>query len=213
MTESKLGQRTSTVHIALSQGNVHLPVVVGYFTQSNINTEDGISTPLLNELHPPRPVLTSTKALRDGTESGWMRYESPYSGFRKAGQHIATFISRNTQPGMIDQWLTMQNGERFTQESLGYVVDSFPQLVETAHISEELSKDMDRLRTTGSQASSLNEKRSHEDNSLARSQWGEILVSDGPTKHGYQESIASRWIRVAFLASENETDSQRTHGY
>ena len=67
----------------------------------------------------------------------------------------------------------MAHGERFTQESLGFIVDSFPQLVETAQTSGELSKEMDRLRIGGMQVNKLNDARSPED-VLARSQWAKF---------------------------------------
>ena len=64
----------------------------------------------------------------------------------------------------------MAHGERFTQESLGYVVDSFPQLVETAQTSGELSKEMERLQISGMQVTNLNDTTSPGDKP-ARPQW------------------------------------------
>ena len=150
VTESKLGRRTSTLHIALTQGEDLLPLVLGFFTQSNINNEIGVSLPVSYELFPPRPPLTSKEALCDGTDPEWVLHENHFSKFRKAGQHLLSFIPRNGQarPGLVDLWLTMR-GQRFTQESLGYVVDSFPQLVETAETSGDLEKEMERLHIDG----------------------------------------------------------------
>ena len=67
----------------------------------------------------------------------------------------------------------MAHGERFTQESLGFIVDSFPQLVETAGTTAELSKEMERLQMSGVQATKLNDTVSPED-VLARSQWAKF---------------------------------------
>ena len=57
----------------------------------------------------------------------------PYSSFRVASTHIAFHFPRNGQPdpSIADQWIRFRNpSERFTNTSLGYVVDMFPQLTE-----------------------------------------------------------------------------------
>lgn len=151
VTEAKLGSRTSTLYITLTQGD-SLPIVVGFFTQSNIEREEGISLPTPHELTPPRPRLRSTQGLRDGTDPEWTLFQNPFQSFRKASQHLAMYLPRQrrpatTTPGLIDLWLTMP-GQRFTQESLGYVIDSFPQMVEMADPPppQDLQRGTDRRR-------------------------------------------------------------------
>ena len=145
VTESKLGQRTSTIHIALTQGGP--PLAVGYLTQSNFDAEHGISLPITYEIFPHRPPINSKKHLRDGTDPEWVLHQSAFGKFRKASQHLLMYISRKTHAtvGLVDLWMHMP-GQRFSQESLGYVVDSFPQLVETHDASDELQKELQRLR-------------------------------------------------------------------
>ena len=151
VTELKLGRRTSTIQISLSQEEQPFPLVVGYFTQSNIDAETGISIALPPTLSPVPPISNSTKALRDGTDPDWKLHETKFSKFRKAGQHILTYLPRNGQPGVIDQWLKLASGENFTQESLGYVVDSFPQILETTQNSSDLAKELNGIGRQDSQ--------------------------------------------------------------
>lgn len=174
VSELKLGRRTSTIHVALTQGNADQPPsVVGYFTQSNIDTESGVSLPSVYSLEPSPPSPPSTAALRRDTDRAWILHHKPFSNFRKAGQHVITYLPRNGQVGqaLVDQWLTLADGERFTQESLGYVVDTFPQIVETSS-SPENQQEMKRVRnesdyeglTSGLQSRAAS-------NSLDKSQW------------------------------------------
>lgn len=54
--------------------------------------------------------------------------------FRKAAHRVQSYLPRNGQlePGLADEWIcfAQQPGEKFTQESLGFVADQFPQIVE-----------------------------------------------------------------------------------
>ena len=74
----------------------------------------------------------------------------------------------------------MAHGERFTQESLGYVVDSFPQLVETADTSGDLREEMVRLQMGGSSKEVAKLEHAGRSGSetaagnLARSQWAQF---------------------------------------
>ncbi|KAL8950071.1 MAG: hypothetical protein Q9222_003874 [Ikaeria aurantiellina] len=134
----KLGRRTSTVHVALTQsrnnGSTAEPSVVGYITQSNLRTEEGISLPTKWELHPPPLPIPNFESLRQGRDDeNWHPFPHPHANFRKAGQKVESYVPRRGQlePGMADEWIRLKDGEgRFTQEALGYVVDQFPQVVE-----------------------------------------------------------------------------------
>ncbi|CAF9914799.1 MAG: hypothetical protein ALECFALPRED_009732, partial [Alectoria fallacina] len=57
---------------------------------------------------------------------------------------VRTYLPRKNQvgPAMVDQWLCFEGTERFTQESLGYVADMFPQIMETAYGLEDLERGM-----------------------------------------------------------------------
>ncbi|KAL8711010.1 MAG: hypothetical protein Q9225_007192, partial [Loekoesia sp. 1 TL-2023] len=130
----KLGRRTSTIHVSLTQGdNEAEPSVVGYLTQSNLRTEEGISLSTEWSLHPPPLPLSSTaQALKEGEDDNWILSPPLHPKFRKASQRTDIYVPRNGQlsPGMADEWIRLSDGGKFTQESLGFVVDQFPQIVE-----------------------------------------------------------------------------------
>ncbi|KAL8843565.1 MAG: hypothetical protein Q9170_000069 [Blastenia crenularia] len=130
----KLGRRTSTVHVTLTQGDAEAePSVVGYLTQSNLRTEEGISLQTEWKLHPPpRPLSSTTQGLREGKDSNWVLSTPIHPSFRKASRRTDIYLPRHGQlePGMADEWLRLKDGGKFTQESLGFVADMFPQIVD-----------------------------------------------------------------------------------
>ncbi|KAI4142534.1 MAG: hypothetical protein L6R39_004907, partial [Caloplaca ligustica] len=140
----KLGRRTSTVHVSLTQdgnnNNGGEPSVVGYLTQSNLHTESGLSLPTHWSLHPPPPPPPAFRSLTasigtkiDDGDENWIRAPPLHPKFRHAANRVTTYVPRAGQlrPGMADEWICFAHpGQRFTQASLGYVVDQFPQIVE-----------------------------------------------------------------------------------
>lgn len=56
----------------------------------------------------------------------------PFAAFRKASTNVQFYFPRKVQldRSIADEWMHFNNGERFTMESLGYVADTFPQIVE-----------------------------------------------------------------------------------
>ncbi|KAL8692774.1 MAG: hypothetical protein Q9224_003891 [Gallowayella concinna] len=130
----KLGRRTSTIHLSLTQPDNAEPSVVGYLTQSNLHTEQGISLPTKWTLHPPRLPLSSTLALKDDKDPNWTCHHlSPHlSKFRKAAHKTEWYLPRQGQlePAMADEWICLADGGKFTQTALGFVADQFPQLVD-----------------------------------------------------------------------------------
>ena len=99
-------------------------------------------------LHPSPLPLESTEVLRNNDEPNWVLANKKFSKFRKAGGHVKTYLPRKGHVGqaLIDQWLCFENGERFTQEALGYLVDTFPQIMESANGQEELESEMKKLQ-------------------------------------------------------------------
>lgn len=155
----KLGRRTSTVHVVLTQTSGLSDVsatpttcVVGYLTQSNLSTEEGISVPTQWALSPPPPPLSSTDALLRGDDPHWvMQKENPYPKFRKVANQVRFWLPREGQvaKATVDQWFCFSKpGERFTQESLGFVSDMFPQIVETIFPVAEVGESLGRKTTT-----------------------------------------------------------------
>ena len=173
MSEAKLGTRTSTIHISLTQGELdQYPAVVGYITQSNLTTETGLSLETAFSLHPPPLPIQSTDALRKDEEPDWALTEKKFTKFRKAGSHVKTYLLRQGQVGqaLIDQWLCFENGERFTQEALGYLVDTFPQIMESANGQGDLAKEMRLLQARSASVSDVQESEAT-GTGLDKSQW------------------------------------------
>lgn len=145
---TKLGRRTSTVHVTLIQDKgadksaTPTTCVVGYITQSNLTTESGISLPTQWALSPAPTPLSSGAALRKDEDSNWaLQKHRPFPNFRKVGQHINTYLPKNGQAekAIADEWICFsREGQRFTQESLGLVSDLFPQIVEHRYSASDV---------------------------------------------------------------------------
>lgn len=144
----KLGRQTSTVHVALSQSseNVSREEVVGYATNSDIQAESGVTFHTNWSLH-PEPLAVDLNRLGTGTDVNYTRQNDlPFSDFRKASSRVDWMVPRQGQreQSWADQWLRFntlhpshvgtsgqaQQSDRFTNESLGFVADMFPQIVE-----------------------------------------------------------------------------------
>ena len=129
--EIKLGQRTSTIHVTLIQG-ANRECVVGYLTQSDISSESGITLPTKWSLF-PLPVPADIALLASDGNAGWqLRTLDTHAKFRKATSRVQCAFPWQGQAelSIVDQWMRFKNGERLTNESLGFVVDMFPQIVE-----------------------------------------------------------------------------------
>lgn len=133
----KMGRQTSIVHITLSQDGQD--EVVGYFTQTNLRTESGASFQTGWTLH-PAPYPVDLAALRKGRDAAWKEQASmPFASFRKATQHVRFCFPRRGQrlKSLNDEWVSFRNGDRFTQEALGFVADMWPQIVESYRHSDD----------------------------------------------------------------------------
>lgn len=133
----KIGRTTSVVHISVSQGGgagggggatAAAPFVVGYLTQANLASESGVSLPTHFTLAPAPLPRGSTAALRADTDPHWALQPQPLSPWRKALRQVHTYIPRGLRVAgdTADEWICFASGERFTQESLGFVCDTFP---------------------------------------------------------------------------------------
>lgn len=140
VTDVKLGARTSTVHVALTQsidGAIRTEVV-GYVTHSHLAREEGVSADTRWGLHPAPPAADVPRLAR-GTDERWKEQEAmPFQEFRKASRNVRFFFPRQGQAvsHCADEWLALKTTgddgrpERFTNDSLGFVADMFPQLLE-----------------------------------------------------------------------------------
>ncbi|OTA64846.1 hypothetical protein K449DRAFT_392945 [Hypoxylon sp. EC38] len=122
----KLSRRLSTLHLTLWQGgllpqapwinpSVSRRVVLAYVTYTNLRTLTGLSmpTPLKTEQADSKWELSR---LPKGSES-W-----------RSLRNWNFYLPRGEPPfpGVVDIWVRMASGERVTQDTLAYVVDSFP---------------------------------------------------------------------------------------
>jgi hypothetical protein len=127
----KLGRQTSTVHVSLVQNGKE--VVLAYINNSNLWNEEG-PTFLTGWKLEPSPYPAVVSRLNPGTDENWVEQKAmPFSTFRKASSRVRFFFPRNGQlmKSISDQWICFRDGTKFTTESLGFVADMFPQVVES----------------------------------------------------------------------------------
>lgn len=128
--DAKLGRQTSTVHLTLRQHD--RTEVVGYITNANLHTETGLTLPTNWALHPPPHAVDLARLKQDADPDWALQTHMPFALFRKASQNVRFYFPRRGQlaRSIADEWLCFRSGERFSNESLGYVSDMWPQVVE-----------------------------------------------------------------------------------
>ncbi|KAH7364263.1 thioesterase-like superfamily-domain-containing protein [Rhexocercosporidium sp. MPI-PUGE-AT-0058] len=137
--DTKLGRQTSVVHITLTQDGRE--EVVGSLTQSNIDTESGVSFDTSFALV-PAPLPVDLKKLEVDEDENWVKVgHMPHSEFRKATKKTQFCLPRNGQKNWSwsDQYMRLASGEKWTNESIGYVVDMFRMPVES-HLQLEAAE-------------------------------------------------------------------------
>lgn len=133
MRDLKLGRRTSTIQVALFQDS-NTEEVVGYLTNTDLGSESGLSLNTSWSMYPPGPPPVDLTKLPGDSDTNWrLVTRLPFADFRKATKNVDIFLPRVKPPkvAIVDEILRLKNGERFHLESLGFVNDTFPQLVET----------------------------------------------------------------------------------
>lgn len=129
----KLGRQTSTVHVSLAQDGRE--EVVGYITNSNMTSESGFSGATKWSLHPKPLPISSPSHLDADMDPNWgERREWPFVDFRKATTKIRSWFPKQGQHSLacLDMWYCFKDEQStFTNESLGYVLDTFPQIIES----------------------------------------------------------------------------------
>ncbi|EGE81160.2 thioesterase [Blastomyces dermatitidis ATCC 18188] len=150
--DTKLGSRTSTLHVTLSQHDPDGAVrheVAGYITVSNFDTEEGPTMQTGYELYPkpapgsrPDQAVDLVKLARDGRDGNWERFHIAFSSMRKASNHVEFYTPRYTKEaggrtkgpsGFVEQWVRFKpygKVGRWTDSTLGYLVDMFPMMLE-----------------------------------------------------------------------------------
>ena len=106
--------------------------VVAYVTNSNIDTEQGITVDTGYSLQYPPPAVDLAKLAEDKDGNWFYDPYRPFAKFRKASNRVMFHFPRRGQPlkTLADEWLCFRDGSNFTNTSLGFVVDMFPQLIE-----------------------------------------------------------------------------------
>ncbi|KAF3044756.1 hypothetical protein E8E12_010311 [Didymella heteroderae] len=125
----KLGRQASIVHVTMEQDGRQ--EIVAYVTNSNISAEEGFTFDTQHELqHAPPPV--DLAKLETDSDEFWRWTEVPFAKFRKATAQVKFFLPRagSARPNIVDEWICFSNGTNFTQTSIGFVSDMFPQIVE-----------------------------------------------------------------------------------
>ncbi|PVH73211.1 hypothetical protein DL98DRAFT_552772 [Cadophora sp. DSE1049] len=154
--ERKLGSRLSTIHISLSQqaqnGEARVEVE-GYIIQSDITAEEGLSIPSAWSLYPPAPQADLIRLLQTGEDEHWFRQKPLFPHFRKVPQNVTFYVPRGGHQltGLTDEWIRFQPGGvlgsgKWTHDSLGFVTDIFPHIVESHIQSQVRAMDPERSK-------------------------------------------------------------------
>jgi len=132
----KIGRQTSTIHITLSQGGKEL--VVGTATNMNIAAESGISLPTAWKLEPSPPPVDLQKLSLDKDQNWGLMKDMPFAKFRKAGNKVEMYLPRKGQNprSITEEWIRLSSGENWTNESLGFLSDMWPSIVESLYHDE-----------------------------------------------------------------------------
>ncbi|KAF1838692.1 hypothetical protein BDW02DRAFT_564800 [Decorospora gaudefroyi] len=133
----KLGRQTSIVHVTMEQFGRQ--EVVAYATNSNIDTEAGFTFDTQHKLSPQVPPVDLVKLEQDNDPTWMLQAEMPHAKFRKASNRVKFHFPRNGQsvPSTADEWLCFSDGSNFTNTSIGFVADMFPQIIERFRDKEQ----------------------------------------------------------------------------
>jgi hypothetical protein len=152
----KLGSRISNLHITLAQEDDNGKLqdeVEGYITMSNIGKETGLTLPTRFELHPAPIAADLPTLLAHGQDQNWgVRRAQAFPKFRRAGKNLLMHLEKaDSRPAdrsraILDQWVRFSPLERpgkWTNDCLGFVVDMFPQIVESYVNAERGESDLE----------------------------------------------------------------------
>ena len=212
----KTGRQTSIVHVTLSQGDRE--EVVGYITNSNIDKETGASYPTGWEIHPRPPPADVTKLDTDSDELWGERFSLPFAGFRKASERVRWWFPRKGQhcPAIVDQWLALADPQdRWTNESLGFVADMFPQILESYLMGglDVYGIDFERSQSKEEQERKMDGKAKMwypTGQSLQfRRSWTLANVSCSVAELGRQESSSRRRRTLPVRPTAGQADQER----
>lgn len=127
--------------------------MIGSLTQANLASESGVSFDTNYALTPAPPPI-DLAALGEDTDANWVRQGNmPFASFRKATLKTQFYFPREGQKSRswADEWIRWNTGEKWTNASLGYVVDMFAMPVE-AHIRKDNPYDVKQKKHDGDDA-------------------------------------------------------------
>ncbi|KAK2831938.1 hypothetical protein FQN49_007017 [Arthroderma sp. PD_2] len=140
VSDTKLGSRTSTLHITLSQqdpdGNPR-EEVAAYITVSHIGSEEGPTSQSIYKPIPARPPVDFNQLASTGESGEWKKFEVAFSSMRKASnraEFYAPSAAELAKRGFTEQWARFApygKVERWTDETLGFLADMFPTILQT----------------------------------------------------------------------------------
>jgi acyl-CoA thioesterase len=130
----KLGRRTSTVHVALSQGG--RDKVTGYVTVSDVASDTGITLPSKWRLS-PAPVSSRPPQVDENgetTDGIWRKMPLRHADYRRAARQTRIYVPLDKQQeySIVDQWARLwpvgpKGGpSKWTTESAAHLLDIFP---------------------------------------------------------------------------------------
>ncbi|KAI4215332.1 MAG: hypothetical protein LQ351_002232 [Letrouitia transgressa] len=130
--DTKLGSNVSTIHYALVQDDTER--VVGYASNTNLETEQGVSFPIPRPFGLRTPPSDLTKLL-DGSDPDWVGYSVPWHphSFLKGITHFQFFspVKALSPQNTTEVWMRLsRDDERFTTEMLGSVADHWRRMIE-----------------------------------------------------------------------------------
>lgn len=152
----KLGSRISNLHITLAQDDGEGKMqdeVEGYITMSNIGKETGLSMPTRFALHPAPLAADLPTMLAHGQDQNWgVRHAQAFPKFRRASKNILMHLEKaerrpvDRSRAILDQWVRfspLEQPGKWTNDCLGFVVDMFPQIVESYVNAERGESDLE----------------------------------------------------------------------
>ncbi|EGS18437.1 uncharacterized protein CTHT_0050340 [Thermochaetoides thermophila DSM 1495] len=158
----KLGRQLSTIHATLYQRSLlskepwitpgsTRKEIAAYLVMTDLSKEEGVSLPTGFSLkHPiPPPRRPDLVALREDRDPHWAQFRFPKSaplGYARCLKNCVFYDPRGGQPSkyVIDKWVRLASGERFTNATLGYVADCWPYVVEAQRPRPKLAEEMQR---------------------------------------------------------------------
>ncbi|KAI1104950.1 thioesterase-like superfamily-domain-containing protein [Jackrogersella minutella] len=143
----KFGQQLSTIHLTLYQHgflteapwvtlNLSRKKIVAYVTCTDIRAQSGLSLPTSFALDPPPAPIDLDKASKHEADDNWVPYASrslEKAHFKvRLWDNLEFYVPLRGQPSrsVVDVWLRLTCGERFTNSSLAFVADAWAHLVE-----------------------------------------------------------------------------------